>query len=230
LFAELIGVASVDNKGKDRVNGKKCKENKKADEKCFERFLKMNAYDLALEDPFRAYIFLFKEVMGDGEEEGSVKEKRDYFNRLLLEIVELLEENGYLKVAKDLLNHYKILERHNEAGILTITKPIKPMIDDDIKTSHGSITINAIDEQSLFNVVRKEYLYDFESWLKVKKNRALMNFAYAFWVDGSEKEAKSFLEEQIYTGKEGENEGKERILKTAINYLKLLLEREIGNL
>ena len=65
----------------------------------------MNTYDLALEDPFRAYNFLLKEVMEGFK--GSVKEKKEFFDRLLMKVIELLEKNGYLKISKTLLNHYK---------------------------------------------------------------------------------------------------------------------------
>ncbi|MEX2721264.1 MAG: hypothetical protein Q6362_007640 [Candidatus Wukongarchaeota archaeon] len=38
---------------------------------------------------------------------GSVKEKQEFFDRLLMKVIELLEKNGYLKISKTLLNHYK---------------------------------------------------------------------------------------------------------------------------
>jgi len=58
----------------------------------------------------------------------------------------------------------------------------------------------------------------------------LLNFAYAFWVDSSQKEVKSFLKEHIYKEKERENERKEILLRNAINYLSLLIKREIGDI
>ena len=214
----MLGVTSVGNKVNKRVNSKNSKGNKKANEGNFENFLMMNAYDLALEDPFRAYNFLLKEVMEGFE--GSVKEKQEFFDRLLMKDIELLEENGHLKIAKNLSNHYKTQ--------LLIKVNIK---NNEISTTlHRSSNVDILDEEPLFNLVERKYLYDFESWLKARENRALLNFAYSFWVDGLEKEAKSFLKEQIYKEKERECERKEILLKNAINYLKLLINREIGNI
>ena len=214
----MLGVTSVGNKVNKRVNSKNSKGNKKEKEGNFEKFLMMNAYDLALEDPFRAYNFLLKEVMGGFE--GSVKEKQEFFDRLLMKDIELLEENGHLKIAKNLSNHYKT------QLLIKVNKK-----NNEISTTlHRSSNVDILDEEPLFNLVERKYLYDFESWLKARENRALLNFAYSFWVDGLEKEAKSFLKEQIYKEKERECERKEILLKNAINYLKLLIKREIGNI
>ena len=216
MNAKLLEITLAENKVKNRDNVKNRKGNKEIIEKCFERFLKMNAYDLALEEPVRAYNFLLREVM-DGFE-GSAKEKQEFFNRLLMTVIELLEENEYLKIAENLSNHYKT----------QLNSKIK---NSKIKTTlQRSGDVDILDEESLLNVVEREYLYDFESWLKSRENRALLNFAYAFWVDGSQKEAKSFLKEQICMEKEWEVERKENILKNAIKYLKLLIKREIGDI
>ncbi|MFX0163644.1 MAG: hypothetical protein ACFE68_10030, partial [Candidatus Hodarchaeota archaeon] len=105
MCTEMLGVTSVDNKVNKRLDSKNSKGNKKVYKASFECFLKMNAYDLALEDPVRAYNFLLKEVMEGFE--GSFKEKQGFFDLLMMNVIELLEENGYLKIVKTLSNHYE---------------------------------------------------------------------------------------------------------------------------
>jgi len=224
MCSEMFELSSVGNKDDKKVGNKDDKKIITKISKCikkvnidkFDRFLKMNAYDLALEDHFRAYNFLLKEVM-DGFE-GSVKEKQEFFNLLLMKVIEFLEKNGYLEVAKNLSNYYKT----------QIMKKVK-MKNNEIRKKVQS-SINVEIKEFFVNVVEREYLYDFENWLKVKENRTLLNFVYSYWVDGLEEEAKTFLKEQIYQEKEREQERKEILLKNAINYLKLLIKREIGNI
>lgn len=200
LMSLLIEKSSKDNTIKEDVIRKNKKKNKNDYYERFEKFLKMNTYDLALENPSKAYHFLLKEVMETNRK--SIKEKQESFKRLLMEIVELLEKNEYLKVAKTLLTHLKTLKNQNE------------FIDTEQNQHSGSL--NTLNENE----------NDFNAWLKAKENRILINFAYSFCLDGERKKATSFLRKHICSRKEGETGRKETILNNAIKYLNHLIKQE----
>ncbi len=198
MVACPIDMLSEDSKIKKGDNGNIIVNNKG-----LKRFLMMNIYDLALENPRRAYNLLLKETMNG--EEGNVKEKQELFNFLLMEIVELLEKNGYGKVAKTLLKQQEILGNYIEE-------------------------ITAFEESFEENIVEKEYVYDFENWLKIEGNRTLINFAYSFCADGEIKKAQSFLKQHIYSQMQGKINRKDIILYNAMNYIKHLIKHELGSI
>ncbi len=210
MLSLMIEKSSEDNKIKDEIISKTRKSNENVFFERFEKFLMMNAYDLALDDPRKAYDFLLKEVMKTKRK--SVKEKQESFKYMLIEIVSLLIENKYLKVAKTLLTHLTRLEEK-------VQDKNEIFNTDEVKVVGSSDILNENEKEN-----------DFNAWLQSKENRILINFAYFFCVDGERKKAKSFLRKHICSRNEGEIERKEIILKNAMNYLNNLIKREIGTI
>jgi len=208
MMSLMVNKASEENKIKEEIIKFNRKSNENVFFERFERFLIMNAYDLALEDPRKAYEFLSKEVMKTKRK--SVREKQESIKRMIIEIVTLLVENKYLKAAKNLLVNLTSLDVQVENEIFN---------KDEVKVLGSSGILNENEKEN-----------DFDAWLKSKENRVLINFAYSFCVDGERKKAKSFLRKHICPRNEGEIERKEIILKNAMNYLNNLIKREIGTI
>ena len=210
MMSLMIEKSSEDNKIKEEIISKTRKSNENVFFERFEKFLMMNAYDLALEDPSKAYDFLLKEVMKSKRK--SVKEKQESFKRMLIEIVSLFVENEYLKVAKTLLTRLtRLEEKVQDENEIFNTDEVKVVSSSEI-----------LDENEKEN--------DFDAWLQNKKNRVLINFAYSFCVDGERKKAKSFLRKHIFSEKEVKTERKETILQNAMNYLNHLIKQEMGTI
>ena len=208
MMSLMVENTNEENKIKEEITQLTRKSNENVFFERFERFLMMNAYDLALEDPRKAYNFLSKEVMGTKK---SVKERQESVKRMLVETVALLVENRYLKVAKSLLTHLTRLEDQfqDENKFNTV---------EEVRTVGSSEILNENVKDN-----------DFDAWLQDKENRVLINFAYSFCADGERKKAKSFLRKHICSAKGGIIESeREKILNEAINYLNSLIKREIG--